>query len=150
MMTGDLCVVCGNSRKKVQNFPTIDFILIKQSVCSGYTFFNWDPEVVKPHTRVSSHYFMNGDPINEPQASIDKQFASPIKKGSDRTTWAHYVYLRAENQRLDSRCSVVDCLMFLSCDGDIWRLCLKAKTVSLILDADGTQVSLKRMVSLQY
>lgn len=31
---------------------------------------------------------MNGDPINDPQANIGRQFASPIKKGSDRTTRA--------------------------------------------------------------
>ena len=31
---------------------------------------------------------MNGDPINDPQANIGRRFASPIKKGSDRTTRA--------------------------------------------------------------
>ena len=44
--------------------------------------------MVKPHTTVCSLHFMNGDPINEPQASIGRRFASPIKKGSDRTTRA--------------------------------------------------------------
>ena len=31
---------------------------------------------------------MNDNPINDPQANIGRQFASPIKKGSDRTTRA--------------------------------------------------------------
>ena len=31
---------------------------------------------------------MNGDPKNGPQANIGRRFASPVKKGSDRTTRA--------------------------------------------------------------
>ena len=43
--------------------------------------FELDPEEVKPHTRVCSCYFMNGDPKNGQQANIGRQFASPVKKG---------------------------------------------------------------------
>ena len=87
-MPGDSCVVCGNSRKKAlklsyHRFPT------NQAKCSQWLLvFQLDPEVVKPHTRVCSRHFMNGDPINDPQANIGRRFTSPIKKGSDRTTRA--------------------------------------------------------------
>ena len=87
-MPGDSCVVCGNSRKKApklsyHRFPTNQ---VKRS--QWLRVFQLDPEVVKPHTRVCSRHFMNGDPINDPQANIGRRFASPIKKGSDRTTRA--------------------------------------------------------------
>ena len=50
--------------------------------------FELDPEAVKPHSRVCSRHFMNGDPKNDPQANIGRRFASPVKKGSDRATRA--------------------------------------------------------------
>ena len=87
-MPGDSCIVCGNSRKKAPHlsyhrFPTNP---VKRS--QWLRVFELDPEEVKPHTRVCSRHFMNGDPKNGPQANIGRRFASPVKKGSDRTTRA--------------------------------------------------------------
>ena len=65
-MPGDLCLVCGNYRK---NNPS-------------------SIEAVKPHHKVCSRHFFNGDPKNGPQPHIGRQFASPIKKGSDRSARA--------------------------------------------------------------
>ena len=85
---GDSCIVCGNSRKKAPHlsyhrFPTNP---VKRS--QWLRVFELDPEAVKPHTRVCSRHFMNGDPKNDPQVNIGRRFASPVKKGSDRTTRA--------------------------------------------------------------
>ena len=87
-MPGDSCIVCGNSRKKAPHpsyhrFPTNP---VKRS--QWLRVFELDPEAVKPHTRVCSRHFMNGDPKNDPQANIGRRFASPVKNGSDRTTRA--------------------------------------------------------------
>ena len=83
-MPGDLCVVCGNYRKhnpqlSFHRFPTD---VAKRSL--WVRIFEMDPEAVKPHHRVCSLHFLNGDPKNGPQPHIGRRFASPIKKGSDR------------------------------------------------------------------
>ena len=43
---------------------------------------------MKPHHRVCSRHFFNGDPKNCPQPHIGRRFAFPIKKGSDRSARA--------------------------------------------------------------
>ena len=87
-MPGDSCVVCGNSRKKAPKLSYHRFPTNQAKRSQWLRVFQLDPEVVKPHTRVCSRHFKNGDPINDPQANIGRRFASPIKKGSDRTTRA--------------------------------------------------------------
>lgn len=87
-MPGDSCVVCGNYRKhhpqlSFHRFPTNP---AKRSL--WVRVFELDPEAVKPHHRVCSRHFLNGDPKNDPQPHIGMRFASPIKKGSDRSTRA--------------------------------------------------------------
>ena len=69
-MPGDLCVVCGNYRKhnpqlSFQRFPTD---VAKRSL--WVRIFEMDPEAVKPHHRVCSLHFLNGDPKNGPQPHI--------------------------------------------------------------------------------
>ena len=87
-MPGDSCVVCGNSRKKAPKLSYHQFPTNQAKRSQWLRVFQLDPEMVKPHTRLCSRHFMNGDPINDPQANIGRRFASPIKKGSDRTTRA--------------------------------------------------------------
>ena len=87
-MPGDSCIVCGNSRKKAPQLSYHRFPTNQAKRSQWLRVFELDPEVVKPHTRVCSRHFMNGDPKNDPQANIGRRFASPIKKGSDRTTRA--------------------------------------------------------------
>ena len=82
-MPGNLCIVCGNYRKHnplilFHRFPT------DPAKCSLWVF-ELDPEAVKPHHRVCSRHFLNGDPKNGPQPHIGRRFASPIKKGSNRS-----------------------------------------------------------------
>ena len=87
-MPGDLCIVCGNSCKKAPKLSCHRFPTNQAKRAQWLRIFQLDPEVVKPHARVCSRRFMNGDPINDPQANIGRRFASPIKKRSDRTTKA--------------------------------------------------------------
>ena len=87
-MPGDSCIICGNSHKKAPHlsYHQISTNPVKRS--QWLRVFELDPEEVKPHTRVCSCHFMNGDPKNGQQANIGRQFASPVKKGSDKTTRA--------------------------------------------------------------
>ena len=83
-MPGDLCVVCDNYSK---HNPQLSFHQFPNGVVKRSLWvrvFELDPEVVKPHHRVFSLHFLNGDPKNGPQLHIVRLFASPIKKGSDR------------------------------------------------------------------
>ena len=87
-MPGDLCLVCGNYRKNnlqlsFHRFPTDP---ARRSL--WVRVFELDPEAVKPHHRVCSRHFFNGDPKNGPQPHIGRRFVSPIKKGSDRSARA--------------------------------------------------------------
>ena len=87
-MPGDSCIVCGNTRKKAPQLSYHRFPANPVKRSQWIRVFELDPEAIKPHTRVCSRHFMNGDPNNDPQANIGRRFASPIKKGSDRTTRA--------------------------------------------------------------
>ena len=87
-MPGDSCIVCGNSRKKAPQLSYHRFPSNPVKRSQWLRVFELDPEAVKPHSRVCSRHFMNGDPKNDPQANIGRRFASPVKKGSDRTTRA--------------------------------------------------------------
>ena len=62
-MPGDSCVVCGNSRKKAPKLSYHRFPTNQAKRSQWLRVFQLDPEVVKPHTRVCSRHFMNGDPI---------------------------------------------------------------------------------------
>lgn len=85
-MPGDLCIVCGNSRKKA---PELSFHRFPTNPVKRSLWLQVFELVVKPYsTRVCFRHFMNGGPNNGPQANIGRQFASPIKKRSDRTTQA--------------------------------------------------------------
>ena len=87
-MPGDLCLVCGNYRK---NNPQLSFHRFPTDPARRSLWvrvFELDPEAVKPHHRVCSRHFFNGDPKNGPQPHIGRRFASPIKKGSDRSARA--------------------------------------------------------------
>ena len=85
MMPGDSCVVCGNSHKKAPKLPYHRFPTNHVKCSQWLWIFQLDPEMVKPHTRVCSCHLLNGNWINDPQANVGRQFASLIKKGSDRT-----------------------------------------------------------------
>ena len=87
-MPGDLCVVCGNYRK---HNPQLSFHRFPSDVAKRSLWlrvFELYPEAVKPHHRVCSRHFFNGDPKNGPQPHIGRRFASPVKKGSDRSARA--------------------------------------------------------------
>ena len=50
--------------------------------------FGMQEDEVKPHTRVCSRHFADGNPQNDPDAHIGKRFTSPFKKTASRTTRA--------------------------------------------------------------
>ena len=72
MMLGVLCVVCGNSRKKAPKLSYHRFPTNQANRAQWLQVFQLDPEVVKPHTRVCSRHFMNGNPIKNPKANIGR------------------------------------------------------------------------------
>ena len=87
-MPGDVCLVCGNYRK---NNPQLSFHRFPTDPARRSLWvrvFELDPEAVKPHHRVCSRHFLNGDTKNGPQPHIRRRFASPIKKRSDRSSRA--------------------------------------------------------------
>ena len=87
-MPGDVYLVCGSYHKNnpqlsFHRFPTD---LVRHSL--WVRVFELDPEAVKPHHRVCSRHFLNGDPKNGPQPHIGRRLTSPIKKGSDKSAKA--------------------------------------------------------------
>ncbi len=47
--------------------------------------FQLTEELLKPHQRVCSRHFPDGNPLKEPDLGLGKHFASPGKKGAPRT-----------------------------------------------------------------
>ena len=87
-MPGDLCVVCGNYCK---HNPQLSFHRFPSDLAKHSLWvrvFELDPEALKPHLRVCSWHFFNSDPKNGPQLHIGRRFASPVKKGSNRSARA--------------------------------------------------------------
>jgi len=79
-MPGDRCVVCGNYRI---NNPSLSFDRIPTEPAKHSLLIEvleLDPEALKPHHRVCSRHFINGNIKNGPQPHIGKQFSFPIKK----------------------------------------------------------------------
>ena len=72
-MTG---LVCGNSQSKDPN-AFFRFLVIQEDEPSGFELQESD---IKPH-HVCSRHFPNGNAKNDPTTTLEKRFASPIKKG---------------------------------------------------------------------
>ena len=114
-MPGDVCLVCGNYRK---NNPQLSFHRFPTDPARRSLWvkvFELDPEAVKPHHRVCSRHFFNGDPKYGPQPHIGRRFASPIKKASDRSARA---IGRQQVRRIQELQSTSSSTSYGSCSGN--------------------------------
>ena len=84
-MTGDACVLCGNSRQKQPQLSYHRFPSNPEKRALWLRIFQLTEDQLKPSWRVCSRHFRGGDPRNTPDAYIGKRFASPVKKGDPRT-----------------------------------------------------------------
>ena len=80
-MTGTCCLVCGNSQSKDSDasFHRFPSDLGRRAI--WLRVFDFQESDIKPHHRVCSRHFPNGDARSDPIATLGKRFASPIKKG---------------------------------------------------------------------
>ena len=84
-MTGDTCIVCGNTRKKE---PKLSFHRLPKDVdkhAKWLKVFGLFESQLKSHTRVCSRHFRDGDLRNGPEMTVGKRFASLMKKDVPRS-----------------------------------------------------------------
>ena len=80
-LTGKSCLVCGNSQSKDPNASYHRFPSDPGRRAIWLRVFDLQESDIKPHHRVCSRHFPNGDAKNDPTTTLGKRFASPIKKG---------------------------------------------------------------------
>ena len=105
-MPGDACIVCGNSRKKQPELKYHRIPSDPEKRALWLQVFNISAGSIKPHHRICSWHFKDGNPNNKPEVNIGKKFASPIKKGTLRAQRAELREKARENQQ--NLCSVPD------------------------------------------
>ena len=104
-MTGETCVLCGNTRKKQPQLsyhrspanPVKRALWLKE--------FKLSEDQLKSHSRICSRHFRGGDPRNGPEVSIGKRFASPMKKDAPRTKRANLRQIEKDFQESMASCS---------------------------------------------
>ena len=92
-MPGETCVVCGNNRRKE---PKLSYHRIPKHPDKRrqwLTEFKLSNDELKPHSRVCSRHFRDGNPQNGPLISLGNRFASPLGKDVTRNK-------RAQQRRL--------------------------------------------------
>lgn len=78
-------MVCGNSRRKN---PLLKYHRIPSDAerrALWLQVFNITLKDTKPHHRVCSMHFKDGNPANKPEATVGKRFASPVRKDTARS-----------------------------------------------------------------
>lgn len=80
-MTGKYCCVCGNSQSKDPNASFHRFPKDQRRRAVWLKVFDMKEEDVKPSHRVCSRHFPGADSTKDPESTLGKRFASPIKKG---------------------------------------------------------------------
>ena len=84
-MPGDSCIVCGNSRAKDPGISMYRFPKNQEKRQRWLMCLNLEESGVKYHHRVCSRHFPNGDgKNNDPQLTLGKRFASPVKPWTSR------------------------------------------------------------------
>ena len=106
-MTGHKCCVCGSTRVTE---PTVAFHRIPKEPKRRTLWLEVleiNEEDIKPSTRICSRHFPDGNTKKTPGKTLDKRFASPIKKGPR----AKRAVERAEKRQLHehSRTPVPSC-----------------------------------------
>ena len=105
-MTGETCILCGNTRKKEPQLSYHRFPTNPEKRALWLQEFELSEHQLKSHSRVCSRHFRGGDPRNGPAMSIGKRFASPIKKYTPRAKRANLRQLSQEFQESFSSRSV--------------------------------------------
>ena len=98
-MPGDTCLVCGSNRS---SDPTASFHRFPSSPARRSTWLNvfqLTESEIKSYSRarVCSRHFPDGNAKNDPQVSLGKRFASPLKKEHPRAKRAKR---RSENKEI--------------------------------------------------
>ena len=83
-MTGQRCIVCGNTSNQDPNcsFHCFPSSLAKRTC--WLQILEIDISLVKPNARVCARHFPTGDATKDPQVNMGKRFASLIKKNMQR------------------------------------------------------------------
>ncbi len=105
-MPGDACVVCGNTRVKAPELSYHRFPSDREKRTLWLQVFQVTEEQVKPHHRVCSRHFRDGNPQKGPNVGLGKRFASPVKKGAPRSKMAKRRQLAKESQFLSASSSL--------------------------------------------
>ncbi|KAL5464162.1 hypothetical protein EMCRGX_G033131 [Ephydatia muelleri] len=80
-MPGTWCRVCNNSKSGDPNASFHRFPTNLERRAIWLTVFNLQEKDTKPHHRVCSRHFLNGDVKNKPETNPGKRFPSPLKSG---------------------------------------------------------------------
>ncbi|KAL5499645.1 hypothetical protein EMCRGX_G011098 [Ephydatia muelleri] len=84
-MSGNTCIVCQSTRC---NEPLLKFYRIPPDLNKRALWLHvlhLSDHILKPHYRVCSKHFRDGDPKNGPELLLGKKFATPVKR-NDATT----------------------------------------------------------------
>eukprot|EP00731_Ephydatia_muelleri_P014301 Em0008g21a len=85
-MSGNTCIVCQSTRC---NEPLLKFYRIPPDLnkrALSLRVLHLSDHILKPHYRVCSKHFRDGDPKNGPELLLGKKFATPVKRNDARTT----------------------------------------------------------------
>ena len=75
-MPGHSCSVCGNNWSRD---PSTSFPSNQDRIARWLTIFGIEESHLRPESRVCSRHFPDGDAQREPEATMGKRFALPIK-----------------------------------------------------------------------
>ena len=81
-MTGQKCVVCGNTKT---SDPSVSFHRVPKNPGKRAEWLErlqLHEDSIKSSTRLCSRHFPGGDPTESPSLTLGKRFASPLKQGS--------------------------------------------------------------------
>ena len=81
-MTGQRCVVCGNTKTSDPNASFYRVPKDPSKRAEWLELLQIQDDSLKPSIRVCSRYFPGGDPSKSPSLTLGKCFASPLKQGS--------------------------------------------------------------------
>ena len=100
-MPGDTCIVCGKAQKSelTLSFHRFPKDAMKRAVWLNE--FGLSENLLKTSTWVCSIHFHSWNPHNRPDSSVEKRFASPLKKEGSRSKRAKIRQLEKTTKRHD-------------------------------------------------
>ena len=107
-MSGNTCIVCQSTRR---NEPLLKFYRIPPDLNKRALWLrvlHLSDHILKPHYRVYSKHFRDGDPKNGPELLLGKKFATPVKRNDARITRSILRQKKKELQTLLASTSRMD------------------------------------------